>query len=65
MLLTMEQMQYLEPVEDDVDEMDEERFEFVGQGDASDAEKEELKELDSFYHKAYGYHIIVNYKDLG
>lgn len=58
MLLSIEQCKYLETDGD-------EQYRFVGNGKATEQEKEQLKELDESYLDVYGFHMITNYKDLG
>ena len=57
MLLTMEQMKYLEPDGDDT-------YKFKGDGNASKEERQKLIELDESCVDLYGKHMITNYKDL-
>lgn len=57
MLLTMEQMKHLEVVGNDT-------YKFVGNENATDNEKEELRYLDESYVDLYGYHMITNHEDL-
>lgn len=40
------------------------QFEFIGQGKATAAEIEELKELDEATQEINGYHLITNYEEL-
>lgn len=57
MLLTMEQMKYLEPVSDDM-------YIFTGKGKATKKEIEDIKDLDESAVFLYGKHMISNLKDL-
>jgi hypothetical protein len=57
MLLTKEQMKYLET---DGNEC----FRFVDDGKATKSEKEELLKLDEEYFEIYQHHIITNLEDL-
>lgn len=57
MILTMEQMKYLEPD-------GKETYRFNDDGKATKEEKQKLIELDESYVDLYGYHMITNYKEL-
>lgn len=57
MLLTYEQMKYLEPDGEDT-------YKFIGKDEATDEEKEKLVELDESFVDLYGKHMVTNYKDL-
>ena len=57
MILTMEQMKYLEA-------NGKETYKFTGHESATAEERQELKELDESAVDLYGFHMITNYKDL-
>lgn len=57
MILTMEQMKYLEAD-------GKETYKFTGHESATAEERQELKELDESAVDLYGFHMITNYKDL-
>lgn len=55
MILTMQQMKWLKKKPND-----EKRYYFIGHENATKAEREELKEIDSAFYDIYGFHMIVN-----
>ena len=57
MLLTMEQLKYLESDSEDT-------YKFIGHSEANNDERQKLKELDESYVDLYGKHMITNYKEL-
>lgn len=57
MILSMDQMKYLEPDGEDA-------YKFNGKDVATDEEKEKLLELDESAVELYGKHIITNYEEL-
>lgn len=57
MLLTREQMKYLEADGEDT-------YRFTGKDKATSEEKEELKEIDESYVMLYGKHLVTNHEEL-
>lgn len=55
MILTMQQMKWLKKKPNG-----EKQYYFIGQENATKAEREELKEIDSAFYDIYGFHMIVN-----